>query len=108
MALVEGACIAAENAGACSKPTQLGKPKPGSPLAPNGHFLAAVTGVGVFVLGGAKPELWESPDIGNLDLLADCVVSNDGGRVGCTRAGHVVLLSKSSAKGASLIAKPLN
>ena len=98
MALVEGACVATEGANACSKPTQLGKPKPGTPLSPNGHFMVAVTGVGVFVFGGAKPELWGNPDIGNLDMLADCVVSDDGVRVGCTRAGRVVLLSKSSAK----------
>ncbi len=97
LALVEGACLASDTANPCLKPSQLGKAQPGSPLSPDGHWLVAMTGIGIFILGGPKPELWEGPTLGNPSALSDCVVANGGERIACLKASRLWLFAKSAA-----------
>jgi hypothetical protein len=95
-ALVEGACLSSDEATSCLKPTQLGKSQPGSPLSPDGHWLVAMTGIGVFILGGPKPELWEGTALGNPSALTDCVVANGGERIACLKTSRLWLFAKSA------------
>jgi hypothetical protein len=95
-ALVEGACLASDPAASCLKPTQLGKSQPGSPLSPDGHWLVAMTGIGVFIVGGPKPELWEGSALGNPGALSECVVANGGERIACLKTSRLWLFAKSA------------
>ena len=99
LALLEGACLTADGTNPCSKPAQLGRPQPGSPISPDGRWLVAVTAVGVFVVGGPKPELWESAALGNPSLLSDCVVADGGGQIACIKASRVWLYTKATPDG---------
>jgi hypothetical protein len=95
-ALVEGACIAANGADACLKPSALGKVMPGSPRSPDGHRLLAQTGVGLLSIGGPRPELWTGEKVAPWSSLSDCVIDNTGTKIACVRAGRVTLLTKNS------------
>ncbi len=96
LALVEGACLSSDPAITCLKPTQLGKSQPGSPLSPDGHWLVAMTGIGIFILGGPKPEFWEGSALGNTGALSDCVVANGGERIACLKASRIWFFAKST------------
>ena len=95
-ALVEGACLPDGSTDPCLKPSQLGKAQPGSPLSPDGHWLVAMTGIGIFILGGPKPELWEGSTLGNPSALSDCVVANRGERIACLKASRLWLFTKTA------------
>jgi hypothetical protein len=95
VALVEGACLTSDASISCLKPSQLGTPQPGSPLSPDGHTLVAMTGIGLFVVGKPKPELWEGPALSNPGALSDCVVANGGERVACLNGARLWLFAKS-------------
>ena len=95
LALLEGACLTSDVTNPCLKPIQLGKPQPGSPVSPDGHWLVAATEMGLFIIGGTKPELWESTALGKPATLSDCVIANGGERIACLRASRVWLFAKS-------------
>lgn len=99
LALLEGACLGGDALDSCLKPSQLGKPQPGSPVSPDGHWMVAVTAAGVFVIGGTKPELWEGAALGNPAALSDCVVANGGGQIACVKAARLWLYAKSLPDG---------
>ena len=96
LALVEGACLSSDSTTNCLKPTQLGKAQPGAPLSPDGHWLVAMTGIGVFIFGGPKPEFWEGPVLGTPSALSECVVANGGENIACLRGSRLWLFAKSA------------
>jgi hypothetical protein len=106
LALLEGACLVNDATDLCLKPAQLGKPQPGSPISPDGHWLVAATAIGIFILGGSKPELWEGPALGNANTLSDCVVANGGGQIACIKASRLWLFGKPSPDAVKSNAQP--
>ena len=61
--------------------------------------MVAVTAVGIFVIGGTKPELWEGAALGNPSALSDCVVANGGGQIACIKASRLWLYTKTLLDG---------
>jgi hypothetical protein len=69
-------------------------PKPGSARSADGKFTVVPSPLGVLVLGGDQPELWQSPRIAAPSALTDCVISNSGTALACVLAGRAVMLRK--------------
>lgn len=92
-ALIDAACWSGSMAQPCPAPAKLGAFVPGAPRSPDGSRLIANTVVGLFVLGGSKPELWASAE--PLDAgLRDCVVANDARAIACVNERNDVVLLK--------------
>ena len=61
---------------------------PGAPRSPNGRVLVVPTTMGI-VVRGARSRLFRAKELdGGYLELRDCVVSDDGARVGCVRGGR--------------------
>jgi hypothetical protein len=67
----------------------LGQPvTAGAPRSPDGKTLVVPTGIGLLVLGAARPRLLRAPELdGTYADQRECAVSNDGAHVACVRAG---------------------
>jgi len=68
----------------------------GSPRSPDGRRLVATSSIGLLVLGGAKPELWQGPGLPAPDTLEDCVVANLAKAIACTANHRVVIVPRPS------------
>jgi hypothetical protein len=60
----------------------------GAPRSPDGKTLVVPTGIGLLVLGAARPRLLRAPELdGTYADQHECAVSNDGAHVACIRNG---------------------
>jgi hypothetical protein len=69
------------------------RPPRGSARSENGARFAFASGLGLVIGGGEKAELWKV-DGWAATPGSDCVVSNDGRRAACVRAGRVELYTR--------------
>jgi hypothetical protein len=67
---------------------------PGTPRSPDGRLLVTPTALGLLVVGGKKPELWQSPALPEWTTLSDCAVANDARAVACISGDRALLLRR--------------
>ena len=92
-ALINGARVLTSSNG---KKLELGLPRMGTPLSPDGRWLVAPSSLGLLLIGD-RNEVWQlgkGDEHADASRFSDCVVANDARAVACIDGGRAVLFER--------------